>query len=120
MWDDSVRKLVVVDNVAGRELGILYCDLFHRKDKNNHGSHYTLQSGRRMCADSPGTKPQQAIVALVSQIWDVCVGEKTGCVSIILLTCSGLAFRPSFRFVGFDTPRSRFCPTTRPTLCFTS
>ena len=44
---------------------MLYCDLYRRDDKNNHGSHYTLQSGRRMGSADSGGKPQKAIVALV-------------------------------------------------------
>lgn len=62
VWHDSVRKLRVMD-ADGTELGTLYCDLFRRSNKNNHASHYTLQSGRARGSDNSG--PQRPIVALV-------------------------------------------------------
>ncbi|KAK4688643.1 hypothetical protein P7C73_g1446, partial [Tremellales sp. Uapishka_1] len=50
VWHDSVRKLKVVDESEG-EIGVIYCDLFSRKDKPPSAAHYTVRCSRRVDDD---------------------------------------------------------------------
>lgn len=59
LWHPSVLKLYLVDHDQS-VLGTLYCDLFHREGKQNHPTHYTIQSAKV----SPDMY-QKPVVALV-------------------------------------------------------
>ncbi|OMH83770.1 Mitochondrial intermediate peptidase 1 [Zancudomyces culisetae] len=86
VWHDSVRKLRVVDTTSGKLLGIIYCDLIHRRNKAVVGAaHFTVRCSRRVDDDfvvegtgRTGSKGQLTVVD----------GEKTRQVPVIVLLCN--------------------------------
>eukprot|EP00040_Diaphanoeca_grandis_P030756 m.182525 g.182525 ORF g.182525 m.182525 type:complete len:700 (+) comp32119_c9_seq1:308-2407(+) len=64
VWHEDVKKLEIVHETEGT-LGIMYCDLFERRDKTTGAAHYTIQTGREV-RDSEGKFEyyQNPIVAL--------------------------------------------------------
>lgn len=60
-WHPLVRKLQVVCEREG-PIGILYLDLYARREKNGHPAHYSIVCGRRVFDDEPET-PASATAA---------------------------------------------------------
>lgn len=50
VWDASVRRIDVVDEVEG-QIGVIYCDLFSRPGKASSAAHYTVRCSRRVDDD---------------------------------------------------------------------
>ncbi|KAL1901672.1 Mitochondrial intermediate peptidase [Ceratocystis pirilliformis] len=48
-WHPDVRRLDVIDD-SGRQLAVLYCDLFYRPGKSPNPAHYTVRCSREMLA----------------------------------------------------------------------
>eukprot|EP00055_Hartaetosiga_balthica_P009374 m.37066 g.37066 ORF g.37066 m.37066 type:complete len:689 (+) comp6718_c0_seq1:64-2130(+) len=53
VWHPTVQKYELVEmsdetGVQGDVIGTFYVDLVYRENKNNHPSHYTLQTGRKL------------------------------------------------------------------------
>ena len=46
VWDSSVRRVDVIDEVEG-QIGVIYCDLFSRAGKASSAAHYTVRCSRR-------------------------------------------------------------------------
>jgi intermediate peptidase len=67
MWAPDVFKLHLFDVHSDELLGIVYCDFFARSNKNNHATHYNIQSGR-LPHPSGGWDRQIPIVAIVSYV----------------------------------------------------
>eukprot|EP00039_Didymoeca_costata_P012069 m.172580 g.172580 ORF g.172580 m.172580 type:complete len:735 (-) comp15375_c1_seq2:210-2414(-) len=67
VWDPSVVKLEVYDQVTRELLGVVYCDLFARPNKNLGAAKYTLRSGRVVhpLPETDEPKYQVPIVAMV-------------------------------------------------------